>query len=89
MCHVAPAAVERAQDVANGLDVRVGGGPTTIRPFLDADVVDDMHIVVSPITLNAGIRLWDTSADFDDRFNHEIIPSPSRVTHHLLWLRDR
>ena len=48
-----------------------------------------MHIVVSPITLNAGIRLWDTSADFDDRFNHEIIPSPSRVTHHLLWRRDR
>ena len=83
------AAVDRAKDAANGLDVRVGGGPTSVRSFLDADVIDDMHIVVAPIRLGAGIRLWDTSADFDDRFHHETIPSPSGVIHHLLWRRDR
>ena len=83
------AAVERAKVAANGLDVRAGGGPTTIRSFLEADVVDNMHIVVAPIMLDSGIRLWDTPADFDDRFHHEIIPSPSGVTHHLLWRRGR
>ncbi|MGB5759311.1 MAG: dihydrofolate reductase family protein [Acidimicrobiales bacterium] len=82
-------ATERASAAANGLDVRLGGGPTTIRSFLDADVVDDMHIVVAPITLGAGTRLWDAPAEFDDRFHHETIPSPSGVTHHLLWHRER
>lgn len=81
-------AVERATTAASGLDVRLGGGPTTIRAFLDADVVDDMHIVVAPITLGAGIRLWDDPNEFDDRFHHEIVPSPSGVTHHLLWRRN-
>lgn len=78
-------AVERAKDAANGLDVRVGGGPSTIRSFLDADVVDEMHIVVSPMTLGAGVRFWESPEELDDRFHHETVPSPSGVTHHLLW----
>ena len=82
-------AIARAAVAANGLDVRLGGGPTTIRSFLDADLVDDMHIVVAPITLGAGTRLWDDPAEFDDRFHHETIPSPSGVTHHVLWRRAR
>ncbi len=81
-------AVERAKDAANGLDVRVGGGPTTIRSFLDADLIDDMHIVVAPITLGRGVRFWDAPADVDDRFRHETVPSPSGVTHHMFWRRD-
>lgn len=81
--------VERAAAAANGLDVRIGGGPTTIRSFLDADVVDDMHIVVAPVTLGAGTRFWDDPAELDDRFHHETVASPSGVTHHLLWRRDR
>lgn len=82
-------AVERATAAANGLDVRLGGGPTTIRSFLAADAVDDMHIVVAPITLGAGVRFWDDPAEFDDRFHHETVPSPSGVIHHVLWRRDR
>jgi dihydrofolate reductase len=82
-------ALERAAAAANGLDVRLGGGPTSIRSFLDADLVDDMHIVVAPITLGAGVRLWDSPDELDDRFRHETIPSPSGVTHHILWRNDR
>lgn len=82
-------AVARATAAADGLDVRVGGGPTTIRSFLDADAVDDLHIVVAPVTLGAGVRFWDGPAELDDRFHHETIPSPSGVTHHLLWRRER
>jgi dihydrofolate reductase len=82
-------AVERATALADGLDVRLGGGPTTIRSFLDADLVDDLHIAVAPITLGRGVRLWDSPGELDDRFHHETIPSPSGVVHHLLWRHDR
>ena len=78
-------AAQRAKAAAGGLDVRVGGGPTTVRSFLDADLVDDMHIVVAPVVLGAGVRLWESPDEFDDRFHHETILSPSGVTHHLLW----
>lgn len=80
-------AVAQAAAAAHGLDVRLGGGPTTVRAFLDADVVDEMHVVVAPVELGAGVRLWDDPAELDDRFHHEVVPSPSGVTHHLLWRR--
>ncbi len=82
-------AAEQAKAAAKGLDVRLGGGPTTIRAFLDADLVDEMHIVVAPINLGRGTKLWDSPKQFDDRYHHETIPSPSGVTHHLLWRIDR
>ena len=82
-------ALEQAIQAAGGLDVRIGGGATTIRSFLDADLVDDLHVAVAPMTIGAGSRLWTDADELDDRFHHEIIPSPSGVTHHLYWRRDR
>ena len=82
-------AVEQAKHAAGGLDIRLGGGATTIRSFLDADLVDEMHVVVAPLTLGSGSRLWDHPDEFDDRFHHERIPSSSGVTHHLFWRHDR
>jgi dihydrofolate reductase len=78
-------AAEQAKAAAKGLDVRVGGGPTTVRSFIDAGLVDDLHVVVTPITLGGGVRLWDSPDEFDDRFHHETVPSPSGVIHHILW----
>src|SRR5580704_16941827 len=40
-----------AQEAAGGRDVRIGGGPSTVRQFLQADLVDFMHLVIVPITL--------------------------------------
>jgi dihydrofolate reductase len=84
-----PAVVlERARAAADGKDVRLGGGATIIRQFLDADLVDTLHVVVSPqVELGAGSRLWDSPDELDDRFNHEVVPSSSGVTHHLFWRR--
>ena len=48
-----------ARDAASGLDVRIGGGPSTVRQFLQADLVDLMHLVVLPITLGRGVSLWE------------------------------
>ena len=52
-------ALETAREAAGGQDVRLGGGPTVIRDFLAAGLVDHMHTVVVPILLGRGVRLWD------------------------------
>ena len=52
-------ALERALEVADGKDVRVGGGATVARDFLRAGLVDRLHVAIAPILLGRGIRLWD------------------------------
>lgn len=47
-------ALEQARAAADGRDVRLGGGAQTIRAFLDADLVDTLHVAVAPITLSRG-----------------------------------
>ncbi|HEX6343833.1 dihydrofolate reductase family protein [Umezawaea sp.] len=81
------AALERAKAAAEGRDVRIGGGVTTVREFLDADLVDEMHIAVAPCELGGGLRLWDSPDELTDRFHLERVPSPSGVVHHLFWRR--
>ena len=48
-----------ATEAAAGLDVRVGGGVGVARDFLRAGLVDDLHVMVAPIVLGRGGRLWD------------------------------
>lgn len=73
----------RAREAAQGKDVRLGGGVSTIRQFLDADLIDTLHVAVSPVELGSGLRLWDSPDDLLDRFHLEVVPSASGVTHHL------
>ena len=79
--------LEQAKAVAQGKDVRLGGGATTVREFLAADLVDTLHVAVSPITLGTGSRLWETPEELSDRFHCDVVPSPSGVVHHLFWRR--
>src|SRR5207237_8675385 len=74
-------AVETARKAADGQDVRIGGGPTVIREFLAAGLVDHMHIVVVPILLGRGVRLWDGLEGLERDYNVEATSSPSGVTH--------
>src|SRR5262245_51262617 len=55
-------ALERARDAANGLDVRLGGGVATIKQYLRARLIDEMHIALTPILLGSGESLF---ADID------------------------
>jgi dihydrofolate reductase len=80
-------ALRQAEAAAGGLDVRLGGGVTTIREFLDADLVDTMHVAVAPLDLGRGEQLWGSPDELLDRFHLETVPSPSGVTHLLLWRR--
>jgi dihydrofolate reductase len=72
--------LEQARALAGGLDVRIGGGATTVRQFLEADLIDQMHIVVVPIVLGRGERLWDSLDGLEQRFEVEAASSPSGVT---------
>ncbi len=76
-----------AQAAAAGQDVRLGGGADSIRQFLEADLVDTLHVAVCPFDLGSGSRLWQSPAELDDRFHREQVPSPSGVVHHLMWRR--
>jgi dihydrofolate reductase len=74
-------ALEVARAAAGGLDVRIGGGPTVVRDFAAARLVDHMHIVVVPILLGRGVRLWDGLEQLEDDYEIEAVSSPSGVTH--------
>ncbi len=74
-------ALETAQAAAGGLDVRIGGGPTVVRDFLAAGLVDQMHLVQVPIVLGRGVRVWDGLEALEDAYDVEAVSTPSGVTH--------
>jgi dihydrofolate reductase len=77
-------ALAAAREAAAGLDVRIGGGPATIREFLAADLIDHMHLALVPIFLGRGGSLWDGLEGLEalsERFAIESVSSPSGVTH--------
>jgi dihydrofolate reductase len=73
--------LERARDAAGGLDVRLGGGPTTVNEFLAADLVDYLHVVLVPLVLGRGVRLWDGLEALHERYTVEVVCVPSGATH--------
>ncbi|WP_439658698.1 dihydrofolate reductase family protein [Lentzea sp. HUAS TT2] len=78
-------ALRLAKEAAQGKDVRIGGGATTIRSFLDADLIDTLHVAVAPVELGHGVPLWKSPDELLDRFHVDVVPSSSGVTHHLFW----
>jgi dihydrofolate reductase len=52
------AALQRATDAAGGKDVRVGGGVSVIRQYLQAGLFDELHLAVSPVLLGKGENLF-------------------------------
>ena len=53
------AALEQALETANGQDVRLGGGVATVRQYLHAGLVDELHLAISPVLLGAGESIFD------------------------------
>jgi dihydrofolate reductase len=74
-------ALQRAQAVAGGKDVRIGGGGTTVREYLKAGLVDDLHVAVVPIILGSGIRLWDDLRGLENGMQVSTVAAASGVTH--------
>lgn len=53
------AALERGRAAAGDRDVRIGGGVSTLRAYLQARAIDEMHIAVSPVLLGRGESLFN------------------------------
>ncbi|MFQ6171080.1 dihydrofolate reductase family protein [Oryzobacter sp. R7] len=80
-------ALERARALAGDGDVRLGGGTETVRSFLDADLVDELHLVVAPVVLGRGQRLWDGQEALEERFAIEAVAGDYPGVTHLLLTR--
>ncbi|TFV68654.1 dihydrofolate reductase [Blastococcus sp. CT_GayMR20] len=74
-------ALGTARSAAHGQDVRIGGGPTVVRDFLAAGLVDQAHLVQVPILLGRGVRVWDGLEGLEDSYDVEVVASPSGVVH--------
>jgi len=53
------AALKQARAAAKGKDVRIGGGAATIRQYLKAGLIDEMHLAMSPVLLGRGEPLFE------------------------------
>jgi dihydrofolate reductase len=73
--------LDQARQAAGDLDIRLGGGPTTINEFLHADLVDYLHIVLIPIVLGRGVRLRDGLDGLHERYTLDTVTVPSGATH--------
>lgn len=76
-------ALRLARESADGKDIRIGGGANTIRQFLDAGMVDEMHIHLAPVFLEKGLRLFENTA-LPSRFKPTYAIASEKVTH-LGW----
>jgi dihydrofolate reductase len=74
-------ALALAREAAGDMDVRIGGGPSTVRQFLADDLIDHMHIAIVPIVLGRGEHLWGGLEGMEERFTIEATSAPSGVTH--------
>lgn len=79
-------ALELALDLAEGRDVRIGGGPSTVNQFLRDDLVDFMHLSINPIVLGGGVSLWSGLGGIHTRFDIESVPTSTGLIHQF-WNR--
>ena len=74
-------ALERARGLADGADVRVGGGASTVSAFLAAGLVDRLHVALTPIVLARGVRLWDDLRELERDYSVTSEVAESGVVH--------
>lgn len=83
-----PEVLARATAAAGGKDVRVGGGVSTVREFLKAGLVDQLHVAIAPILLGRGTNLWDDLRGFEDG-KHLRTETAESGTVHVTFTRTR
>ncbi|GAB3570427.1 dihydrofolate reductase family protein [Arthrobacter alkaliphilus] len=73
--------LEQALSAAGDEDVRIGGGPTVVRDYLRAGLVDRLHVAITPILLGSGIRLWDDLRGLESGYSVTSETAESGVIH--------
>jgi len=56
--HGIEAALEQAKDAAGGRDVKIGGGVSTVRQYLQAGLIDEIHLAMAPVALGRGESMF-------------------------------
>jgi dihydrofolate reductase len=79
-------ALERAKAAASGKDVQLGGGVATVRAYLRARLVDEMHLAQSPVLLGSGESLF-TGLDLLSLGYRCVERVPSTKTTHVVLAR--
>lgn len=75
-------ALKQAFAAAKGKDVRIGGGAATVRQYLKAGLVDELHLVQVPILFGQGERIFEGLGGIEDRY--EVVEfKPSKAVSHL------
>jgi dihydrofolate reductase len=74
-------ALSRAFDAAEGADVRLGGGASTIQQYFQAGLIDEMHIAIVPILIGSGERLFVNLGDSVHGYECIDFVSSSGVAH--------
>ena len=77
-------ALEQALAAAGGQDVRIGGGAATVRQYLRAGLIDELHVPVVPLLLGGGERLFEDLGDLQGRYEVAEVVSSPRVAHFRL-----
>jgi dihydrofolate reductase len=83
------AALERARDAAGAADVKIGGGVSTVRQFLEAGLIDELHFAISPVLLGRGEAMF---AGLDlPSLGYRVLESTATdlATHIVLGRRER
>ncbi len=83
------AALDRARAAAGERDVRIAGGGDTIRQYLDAGLVDEFSIALSPVLLGSGVRLFEGVAADRVALEQVHAEATERVTHLTYAVRRR
>ncbi|HTB22981.1 MAG TPA: dihydrofolate reductase family protein [bacterium] len=79
-------ALKQAFAAAKGRDVRIGGGAETLRQYLKAGLVDEMHLVLAPILLGNGERIFEGLGGLDERYEVSEF-TPSKTVSHVRVVR--
>src|SRR6266513_1880293 len=82
-------ALDRAREAAAGRDVRIGGGPKTIRQYLREGLIDEMHIAIAPVLLGSGERLFEGVDLRSLRYECVEFVATEKATHVVLQRQNR
>ncbi|HTF18441.1 MAG TPA: dihydrofolate reductase family protein [Chryseolinea sp.] len=77
-------ALDKARKAANGKDIRIGGGASTIRQFLQAGYIDEMHLAFAPVFLGSGEHLFAGIDLLSQGFTKTQTMYGKRATHVIL-----
>jgi dihydrofolate reductase len=80
-------ALKQAFDAAGGADVRIGGGASTVRQYLAAGLVDELHVPIAPVLLGSGERLFEGLDPLPESYEIAEVSQGEGATHVLITKR--